>query len=1112
MMIRKNRLSLLTSAALLTLFGGASAIADDTELLLVNPDPSQRPTPNVLFILDTSGSMTSTEETTEPYDSSNSYSGNCDPDRLYWTDVDVTPVCDGSETNYVDKASFHCAFAERQLAGIGSFTNTMVQYRPDQPGMEPSWNELEPGNATAPVECQADSGTHGDGTVGDVYAAAGSGLANPWTSDSMAEISWGSSPRNVAYTVYDGNYLNWQASPVTVTLSRNEIMRTVTTTMLNSLNNLNVGVMRFNNDDGGVVIESIKDLDDNRADIIATVDALNASGATPLAETLYESALYWNGLAAVYGTRDEHTTDPSALASEDPDIYQNPPIDVCAKSYNVLLTDGEPNQDTEAQVLAPTLPDFASLLGRTTCTGTNEGDCLDDIGEYLSKVDTDTTTPGAQGVTTHTIGFNIDLPLLRDTAAASGGQYFLADDVDSLTVALLQIVANINDRSLSFAAPAVAVNTFNRTQNLNQLYLTVFGARPNVHWPGNLKRYEIVDGTIVDSNGSAAVNPTTGFFYDTARSYWTQGADDGNDVRLGGAANQLPDPSVRNLFTNNGDANLSAASNLVTPSNVGAFTNADFGLTGAPGEPSREDIIRWARGEDIRDEDNDPATLVRNAMGDPLHSQPSAVVYGGSADNPDVVVFTATNDGYLHAINGNTGEELWSFIPHDLLSNMTRLFFDPQSRFKNYGIDGDVVPVIRDENQDGVINGSDFVYLIFGLRRGGSSYYALDVTDKNAPELLWKTNFANAGQSWSTPVVTRMNIDDAGLNANKAVVVVADGYDPVHDTAMHPETADGVGAGIRILDLESGAELWRAGRDAGADLQLAEMTRAIPTRVRVLDVSGDGQADRMYASDLGGQIWRFDIANGNTPGNLVSGGVIARLGAEGLGTPTAADTRRFYSTPDISTFTDPMQNQRFIAISIGSGYRAHPFDLSATDRFFSLRDPDVFRQLSQADYDNYNVITPADLVEISGQLQVELDAADRGWQFTLPPNQKVLEDSVTFDNEVFFVGFSPNNDAQSTCSAGQGTNFLYRVSVVNGDPIVNNLDALDPGEADDARRQALAQGGIAPSPAILFPSPEPDCTGAACSPPPIGCVGVECFDPGFVNNPVRTLWTQDGIQ
>ena len=75
-----------------------------------------------------------------------------------------------------------------------------------------------------------------------------------------------------------------------------------------------------------------------------------------------------------------------------------------------------------------------------------------------------------------------------------------------------------------------------------------------------------------------------------------------------------------------------------------------------------------------------------------------------------------------------------------------------------------------------------------------------------------------------------------------------------------------------------------------------------------------------------------------------------------------------------------------------------------------------------------------------------------------------------------------------------------------------NIDALADADADPARVEELAQGGIAPSPRILFPSPEPDCTGDECKPPPIFCVGVECSDPGFVNNPVRTLWTQDGIE
>lgn len=289
------------------------------------------------------------------------------------------------------------------------------------------------------------------------------------------------------------------------------------------------------------------------------------------------------------------------------------------------------------------------------------------------------------------------------------------------------------------------------------------------------------------------------------------------------------------------------------------------------------------------------------------------------------------------------------------------------------------------------------------------------------------------------------------------------------------------------------------------------MTRAIPTQVRVIDLNGDGMSDRMYAADMGGQILRFDISNGNVPDSLVAGGVIAQLGAEGNGAVGAADTRRFYNTPDISLFNDNILDRRFIAISIGSGYRAHPLDDANADRFYSIRDKAVFNALTQDEYDNFVPITEANLVEISGQVGTVIGANQDGWKLTLPDDQKVLATSATFNNELFFVAFSADASGAAACSAGIGRNFLYRVAVANGDPIAD-LDNVVPGTEDQLRVQELAQGGIAPSPSFLFPSPADDCTGAECAPPPIGCIGVECFDPGFQNNPVRTLWTQDGIE
>jgi type IV pilus assembly protein PilY1 len=1113
MKIVAKKVSGICLGLLMSVVVSAPAWSDDTELLLVTPgDNPNSFNANILLLLDSSGSMQSEEETNRPYDSSRIYAGPCDTNRMYWSRTGLLPSCDETQNGrFVEKSAFLCKKAERQIIGIGLYQGVMVQYRVDETGAS-RWNTLETRFNTEQVECEDDSGFHGDGN--NFYAQAGTNVA-PYTNAASNEIAWGSFPASESYTIYDGNYLNWRATPETILLSRSQIMKTAVKTALSSINSSNVAVMRFNRTDGGPVIMGMTDLDGNRAAIDTVIDSITADGFTPLSETFYEAALYWLGQPAHYGELiDEHTTDPAALETPEPEVYLRPDSPVCTKNYNVLVTDGEPTEDSDAPLLAPTLPNFAAKLGRTECTGTNMGDCLDDIAEYLSIPDLDPGSPGDQFVTTHTIGFTVNLPILESTAEASGGDYYLADDVENLTLALIKIFEEANEQELAFTSPAVAVNAFNRTQNLNDLYMSVFRSDVAMRWPGNLKKYRLVDRVITDANGAPAVNPLTGFFFDTARSFWTDGAPDGKEVELGGAANKLPAPAARRVFTNNGDADLTAGSNAIAASNAAAFTLGDFGLGGASDEPTIEEAIEWLRGADVFDEDVNSLTTQRNQMGDPLHAQPAAIVYGGTPGNEDTVVYTATNDGYLHAIDASTGAELWSFIPRELLPRTAALIFNPNSSYKSYGIDGDVVPIFIDRNNNGVIDGTDFAYIIFGMRRGGSSYYALDVTDKNSPKLLWNAVYPGMGQSWSRPSIARVNIDDPSLNADKAVVIIGAGYDPVHDTRSYPTaTPDNSGAGIFMLDLETGTELWRASREVAADLVLPNMTRSFPSQVKVVDLDGDRLADRMYAADVGGQLWRFDIFGGRPASSLVTGGVIAQVGAEGIASPSVGDTRRTYTSPDIAIFVDTAQSRRFVAVNIGTGYRAHPLNTTAADAFYSFRDPDVFTRLTQADYNTYNIATSADFVEVAGSTQAVVTASDRGWKFTLPPDQMVLSESTVFNGEVFFVAFSPDTVAAQDCSVRVGRNFLYRVSILNGDPIVDNIDAVEDTIADALRVTELQQGGIAPSPQFLFPSPDdPDCTGAECAPPPLGCVGVECFDPGFANNPVRTLWTQDGIE
>ncbi|MCJ7592638.1 MAG: hypothetical protein MUO51_14935, partial [Woeseiaceae bacterium] len=249
---------------LLALTVGAPAIADDTELLLVDPN-NLTPKPNILLIVDSSGSMGTPEDTTRPFDTLATYAGTCDPTMLYWTEYDAVPSCAVSNTQMIAKTSFLCDAATKQLEGIGIYSNKMAQYRAGSSGFfsvslgvdVPRWQMLKGGYSTEIVECNKDRGKHGDGIDGSrLYAQAGGGVA-PYTDKKKNEISWRSWPTSQNVTVYDGNYLNYRGNPVVIQQSRIGIVQTTAKIILNSMTGVNVGVMRFNNGQGGPVIHEI---------------------------------------------------------------------------------------------------------------------------------------------------------------------------------------------------------------------------------------------------------------------------------------------------------------------------------------------------------------------------------------------------------------------------------------------------------------------------------------------------------------------------------------------------------------------------------------------------------------------------------------------------------------------------------------------------------------------------------------------------------------------------------------------------------------------------------------------------------------------------------------
>jgi type IV pilus assembly protein PilY1 len=1120
-----KRLTWVGVGALLGIASMTPAAADDTELFVGVANAVNAAQPNILFIIDDSGSMGQLVRTQQPYDPLQTYAGSCDPSHVYWrTGPGNPPNCNSA--HWFQKSALMCQAGLNALNTAGTYLDTLVQY--NDAHNRKRWESIAQNQKTWYVECKADNGVHGgpnNPTTNVIPTNGVANAANAWVPANAAQggFVWDQNPADQVYSLYDGNYLNWLTGPTTLQ-PKLQIVQGVATNLLQQLNNVNVGLMTFNFDQGGFVKLPLQDIATSRAQMIAAVNSLVAGSWTPLSETMYEAALYYMGRPVFFGTGAfGNTSVPGSLDPGNPANYLSPLQASCQKNFIVYLTDGEPTQDSDADTSIKALvdangADFRSLTGHGHCTnehyppGFNPsgGDCLDDLAEFLYKGDLSPLVE-QQNVITYTIGFTVNLPILADTAARGGGAYYTANDTAQLTTALSNIVTSILTTQTTFISPTVSVNSFNRTQNLNDLFISVFQATGHVHWPGNLKKYGLQANTalIADANGNPAVDPATGFFNDTSQSFWSPSVD-GGQVALGGAANQIPLPGARNVYTYLGNANLTDPSNQVVTSN--ALITAALLNTGLPGDPPRDDIIDFINNMDVPDTNQDGSTTdARDQMGDPLHSQPTTVIYGPTLQ--DALVFFATNDGFLHAIDTQTGVEKWAFIPPEFLGNQIQLFLDPSAAGKNYGIDGSL-RVQMDVDSNGIVNPGEHVYLFFGLRRGGSSYYALDVTNPNAPVFMWKqdvTSLPGVGQTWATPVPTKMDIAGAAQNAKQFVLVIGGGYEPDQDIV--PASTDTTGNSIYIVDSVSGALLWHgtnSGGDKSFNVAGKSMDYSFPADVKVLDFDGDGYADRMYAADMGGQVWRFDVFNGQPPANLITGGVFAQLGAAGLAPPAPASaTRRFYYSPDIALVNN--RDFDFIHVGIGSGHRAHPLSLANHDRFYALRDYGGQGKQLQATYDAFTPIQDGDLVDITNNVSASIPQGQEGWKFQLRDGgwigEKVLAEARTFNNEVFFTTFRPDLGGTS-CDPQLGVNRLYDISLFNGSPVKNLDGSTDGSPLGGSDRFTEFRGSISSEVVFIFPSPDPNCVGDQCSPPPVGCVDLFCFPPGFANNPVRTFWSE----
>ena len=957
---------------------------------------------------------------------------------------------------------------------------------------------------------------------------------------------------------------------------RQGVLHDVATDFIQNMENVNIGIMKYDvrlgagdsYSDGGMVVHEVAPVEDNRTSLSNEVLAVAAAGTTPLQETYLESAYYWMGAQALFGlgswesflhtngfyyARSRPST-PDAFVSGT-NNYASPIIGTCQRNYSVYLTDGLPVRDVNGTTLItallndPTYSEHTSTSCENPDGFTDGGECLDELAEFLFANDFNDSLPGKQNVVSHFIGFGLDEPFLQRAADAGGGTYYPADDAETLRTALGAIFNNVADDVNGFTAPAVTVNDFDRTTHLDQLYFTVFQPSDNYVWNGNLKRYKFEaneqgDGLkIIGLDGEEAVNPATGFFYDgrdqlgnvdpnvpMAWSWWSS-QPDGADVRLGGAAEQLN--AFRKVLTNSSGTSLTYVSRE-SQEMRDALINTPVPYTPGDSIPwpanANDDVVDrwldWAAGLDAYDRDGDGSfTDARSEIGDPLHSKPVVVTYGGSGDL-DAVVYLGTNEGFVHGIRGDTGKELFSFIPKELWDNIPYYAENPKLGLnkRRYGMDGPIT-VWKDDGGDGVVDAAsgDKVILYIGMRRGGRTLYAMDVTNPNSPSLLWtfdQGDHNEMGESWSTPVRTKMNFGTTESPNVKDVLIFTAGYDPAQDS-KNSVSSDSYGNALYVVDALSGALLWSASND-DADLLISDMTNAIPGSVRPLDLDLDGSVDRMYVVDIVGRLFRFDVHNEDSFD--ITGGVIAELGGTANG--GAANNRRFYYAPDVTLSSD--EGRSFLTITLSSGFRAKPLETTINDYLFGVRDYIPFQVIGD-DNDDYDYnITTNDLVTLSSTSTVVVPAGSAGFKMAINGSgEKSLARSRVFQNVAYYTTYTPGAaPASNPCAPAVGSGALYTIDLTTGEVV----------------RDVLQKAGIPPEITFLFGEPPTDdqtldtCFGPHCSTYPqdpdpaepcdagnsdceyeesqntgttIQCLaGPEACNAGAQERPTRTYWRQ----
>lgn len=382
---------------------------------------------------------------------------------------------------------------------------------------------------------------------------------------------------------------------------------------------------------------------------------------------------------------------------------------------------------------------------------------------------------------------------------------------------------------------------------------------------------------------------------------------------------------------------------------------------------SRPTLISYGANINANDKDSD---------GDGKIDADAGMVATDESSRDDYVMF-GSMEGALHIASADSGQESLAFIPKTILNKQIEAL-QPEGTIADAPVFGVDAPWSvqgsykydfsspNSESSGKII--ADKVYVYGGLRQGGKGLYGLDVSTLSNPKMLFSLaaagDYRALGKVWSEPVSGKIKVG-TGRNSIKDVIIFGGGYDECYEDPTfrlgatdnefancNKEMADG--NAVYIADAKTGELIWSiSGRSSGASgkhIQVSEMKHSVVSKITTLDRDDDGMIDHLYFGDLGGQLFRVDLRNGqdisgSTGINNFTRRIVKVLDGNSGSLVEEGLQRRFYGQPSVSFYKD--NSVLFALVNIASGDRSNPISRlrntipAQSDRLFGIIDRDI---------------------------------------------------------------------------------------------------------------------------------------------------------------------------